>query len=136
MPRALYFSRQFWTERHFKKELDRLGEQAREAVLRDITELLECLKDAGHPATDPRLKRWRPYPYRSVIDTGGKGLHLYEYHLRGLGRLVVVHYTAESRVGGDCIVVQFASLSHDHPRLQSLIRQSKREIYDWEPSGE
>jgi hypothetical protein len=78
-----------WGDKHFQKgfrdALQNLNKAKREEVTRkrqqELTNLFEALRTASDLITDPRVRRWRPTPFKGVV-TLRKG-RLIEYRCQG-----------------------------------------------------
>lgn len=138
MPRVYFFTEAWdWEDIRTALEAEEKGKEgALDAQIKSLSGLIETLRIAGHPVTDPRLRPWKPTPYSGVIKTKGKGFHLYEYRLKGLARVIAAHFDDETEDRYDSLLLLFADFKHDHRKLKRLLRQHRPEIYGWEPPEE
>ena len=117
-----------WQDRRYRKELKRQSPRDREAIEKDLGELIRALRTAADLATDPNLARFKPtaYRYRGVPQLRSPGAQLYEYRLHGLTRVIVCHFVSHAALGGEELALLLAmTVSHDHERLVRLIREHR-----------
>jgi len=123
-----------WGDKHFQKgfrdALQNLNKAKREEVTRkrqqELTNLFEALRTASDLITDPRVRRWRPTPFKGVV-TLRKG-RLIEYRCQGLFRLIVIDRPEEN------LVLLFAATAeHDFERLKRQLRDHRGALDVWEP---
>lgn len=122
-----------WQDRRYGKDLRRQSPRDREAIEKDLAELLGNLRIAADLATDPSLARFKPtaYRYRGLPQLRSPGAQLYEYRLHGLTRVIVCHFVSHAAVGGEELVLLLAmTVSHDHERLVRLIREHRSSFDD------
>jgi hypothetical protein len=122
-----------WKDRRYRKDLKRLAPRDREAIEKDLADLLTELRSASDLATDPRLARFKPtaYRYRGVPQLRSPGARLYEYRLHDLTRVIVCHFVSHAAIGGEELVLLLGmTVSHDHERLVRLIREHRSEFDD------
>lgn len=133
MPREVRPFLPTWKDRRYQKELRRLSPRDRNAIERDLAELLTAVRTAADLATDPRLARFKPtaYRYRGLPQLRSPGARLYEYRLHDLTRVVICHFASHPAVGGEELVLLLAmTVTHDHERLVRLIREHRSEFDD------
>lgn len=117
-----------WLDRRFYKTYRKLKPAEQKRWQRDLAELLKALQACSHPATDPRLQRFRPSSYKGVTELPERG-QLIEYRLSGLSRVIVCWFPSDpSTEEDDPILLVAATVTHDHERIQRLLRQHHRQI--------
>ncbi len=122
-----------WEDRRYKKDLERQSPRDREAIQKDLADLIVAIRTATNLAMDPDLARFKPtaYRYRGVPRLRTPGAQLYEYRLHGLTRVVVCHFAAHAAVAGEELVLLVAiTVTHDHERLVRVIRAHRSELDD------
>lgn len=117
-----------WLDRRFHKSYRKLKPAEQKRWQQELPELLKALQVCSHPATDPRLRRFRPSSYEGVTGLPERGL-LIEYRLSGLSRVIVCWFPSDPSIqDDDPILLVAATVTHDHERIQRLIRQHRRQI--------
>jgi len=118
-----------WLDRSFKKALKKTPARERKQRLEDLGDLLEALQSCSHPTLDPTLQRWRPTAYRGVVEI--EGVRFVEYRLPRLVRVIACYSEEENPEDAVTrIILLTATLTHDHERMQRLIRQHRSGIQE------
>lgn len=132
MPRPVREFDLFWGDRAFKKSLQKLREPERKARLEELTDLVSVLTVCSHPTLDPRLQRWKPSAYH-VRSVDSAQVRLYEYRCVYPMRVIArwIDPTPAEPLGSVLLVA--ATLSHDHERLQEVIRKNRQDLADYLP---
>ncbi len=128
--RDLYICTSTWKDRQFQKAFNKLDEIGRAAFLAQLEQLYRALETTPHPVSDPKLKQaYDAKPYGGVVSL--RGANLVEYSLGPLAR-VIAKFPASP--GTNAVLLLVVTLSHDHDRLKSLIKQYRSDIDSWTAS--
>jgi hypothetical protein len=121
-----------WLDRRFQKAFSALHQEEQKRRRNELAALIKALKACTHPSTDPSLRPFRPSSYKGVARVPGQ---LIEYRLPGLFRVIVCYFSSDPVSGTEeRILLVAATLTHNHDRLQRLIRQHRGGITtDYEP---
>ena len=110
-----------WLDRVFQKELDALTGKERGICIDRLAELLVDLKSCKHPIQDLSLQKWRPTPYKGVVNVlGGR---LVEYRLTKTMRVIACYFDEREEV-----LLVTATIKHDHERMTRILREHGRHI--------
>jgi hypothetical protein len=115
-----------WLDKFFRKGLKGLTSQDQEAYEERLGDLLEALAECRHPIQDPNLRPWNPSSYRGVVKIKGGG-HLAEYRFPPTTMRVIACYFIDRPE----ILLLAATINHDHPRMQRLIKEHGRSLNDY-----
>ncbi|MDA2924117.1 hypothetical protein MYX65_05585 [Acidobacteria bacterium AH-259-L09] len=125
MPRRhTYPFKPTWLDRRFKKSLKKLSPQQQKECLQELDHLIRDLKICKHPKADPILQRWKPGPYKRVIEVSD----IYEYRC---GRMMRVIARFLDPAPGGAVLLLAVTLQHDHRRIQRLMKTHKRGVSTW-----
>jgi hypothetical protein len=122
--RRIFFCRETWADRQFKKRLERLRPDERASFLGQLECLYAALVDTPHPATDPSLRQaFKAKSYSGVVAL--RGASLLEYSLGKLSRVIAKDPATED--SNDILLIA-VTLDHDHERLKRLIKDHRTAI--------
>jgi len=107
-----------WEDPHYKKDLKKLDEEARQEHLGRLAKLVDILIRCRHPHKEPDLGEFKPTPYPGVVKI--PDAQVIEYRLGKLCRLIACWFEKE-----DTILLVAVTLTHDHDRLKLLIKRDK-----------
>jgi hypothetical protein len=128
--RSVYPYLPTWLDRHFRKAFALLPAGDQEDCEQRLADLVAALRACSHPAMDPQLRPWRPSHYRGV--TKLREGHLVEYRfMPGTMRVIACYFDHDDR-----ILLVTATLTHDHGRMQRLIKEHGKALSMYGPDDE